>query len=315
MVYTCNECNFEVNVKFSFCPECGTKVTFIEKTDSIESDDANDQNSFSSKDIIICENCGDENTVSTLFCESCGDTLDNNSKTISEDNSTYSHIQKENSKKESLKSRKPVTATHSKSGIKKKKHPEVKTEYQTGNKLSNRQLGFIIGIVLFLSLIVLIGSGVFDKKPTVSFVPVESGSGQINLQNLEKINQLEEIIKANPENHSAMLELANLQFDSGLFERAIIYYRQYLEVHPDNADARIDFGVCYYELREYDKAIKEMETALQYKADHQIGHFNLGIVNLAAGNSEKAKEWWQKTINIDPLSSFGTRAKELIESH
>ncbi len=54
-------------------------------------------------------------------------------------------------------------------------------------------------------------------------------------------------------------------------------------------------GVCYYSLRNFDEAIKAMTEALKYKPNHQIAHLNLGIVNLAAGNIDKSREWLQKS--------------------
>jgi tetratricopeptide (TPR) repeat protein len=84
---------------------------------------------------------------------------------------------------------------------------------------------------------------------------------------------------------------------------------------PTNADARIDMGVCYYNLKQYDKAIAEMEKALKNSPNHQIGHLNLGIVNLGAGNLDKSKEWFQKAVNINPNNDIGKRAQELLQSH
>ena len=74
-------------------------------------------------------------------------------------------------------------------------------------------------------------------------------------------------------------------------------------------------GVCYYNLRNFDNAIAEMSKALEYAPKHQIGHLNLGIVNLSAGNVQKAKEWLQKAVELDPNSDAGQRAKELLNSH
>ncbi len=41
-----------------------------------------------------------------------------------------------------------------------------------------------------------------------------------------------------------------------------------------------------------------MKQALKYEPGHQIGTLNLGIVNLAAGNLEKSKEWLEKAVAI-----------------
>ena len=63
------------------------------------------------------------------------------------------------------------------------------------------------------------------------------------------------------------------------------------------------------------QAIAEMEAALKYQPKHQIAHLNLGIVNLSAKNLVASKEWFQKTVDIDPNSEAGKRAQELLTSH
>ena len=58
-----------------------------------------------------------------------------------------------------------------------------------------------------------------------------------------------------------------------------------------------------------------MKQALKYQPNHQIGTLNLGIVNLAAGNLKKSKEWLEKAVTINPNSDAGKRAEELLKSH
>ena len=74
-------------------------------------------------------------------------------------------------------------------------------------------------------------------------------------------------------------------------------------------------GVCMYNLSDFDNAIIQMKKALEYEPNHQIGHLNLGVVNLTLGNSEKAKEWFQKAYDLGPETDIGKRAKELLNSH
>jgi tetratricopeptide (TPR) repeat protein len=77
----------------------------------------------------------------------------------------------------------------------------------------------------------------------------------------------------------------------------------------------VDRGVCYYELHKFDDAINSMEKALIFQPNHQIAQLNLGIVNMAAGNNDKAREWWNKAIQTDPATEVGKKAKELLKSH
>ncbi len=74
-------------------------------------------------------------------------------------------------------------------------------------------------------------------------------------------------------------------------------------------------GVCYFEMGDYDEAIKLMEKSLEYVPNHQIAHLNLGVVNMNAGNMAVAKKWLQKAYDINPNNEVGKRAQELIKSH
>lgn len=178
----------------------------------------------------------------------------------------------------------------------------------------------IYGIIaggLVVALIIILSSGVLDSNivnTAVNQAPPQTSSG-IDLNNMQAINNLEEKIKVNPEDYKSLLELAHLKNDSGLFEAAIQNYKTYLEKNPSNADARVDMGVCYFNLKDFTNAIKEMETALKYVPNHQIAHLNLGIVNLSAGNVEVSKEWLKKAYEINPVSDIGKRAEELLKNH
>jgi tetratricopeptide (TPR) repeat protein len=112
--------------------------------------------------------------------------------------------------------------------------------------------------------IILFAAGVFDKPNSVTTnkaVTQNQNSG-IDLSAVQKINELEAAVKANPENNEALLELAHLRNDSGMFEKAIENYKEYLSRVPADADARIDMGVCYYNLGRYNEAIDAMKKLL-----------------------------------------------------
>jgi tetratricopeptide (TPR) repeat protein len=177
----------------------------------------------------------------------------------------------------------------------------------------------ILGGGIIIILAIILASGVLDS-PNISNSTnqvknqsdVNSG---VNLNNLQTINQLEEKVKQNPNDYNSLLELAHLKNDSGLYDAAIVNYKAYLEKYPKDADARVDMGVCYYNLRDYQKAIDEMETALKYVPNHQIAFLNLGVVNLTAGNIEKSKEWLKKAYEVNPTNEVGLKAQQLLNNH
>jgi len=106
--------------------------------------------------------------------------------------------------------------------------------------------------------------------------------------------------------------------------QAIIYYRKYLARNEKDADARVDMGICYFELSRRDTAqarsllttaIAEMEKAFAYNSKHQLACYNLGILNLSAGDLEKSNEWLKRCIDIAPNTEIAQKAQQLITQH
>ncbi len=240
--------------------------------------------------MIKCSNCGYQiQKIDYVFCPKCGTKLG-----ASSDNKF--------SKKGKISS--PINSEKS----------QVKT-------LDIKIIYGAVFVGIILVIFVLYVSGVFDatKIPstdnTTNFNNQQTQQSGVDLSAVQKINELESRVKANPNDHKLLLELAHLRMDSGFYEQAIQNYKTYLEHHPDDADVRIDMGVCYFNLRDFNTAIQEMEKALQYQPKHQIGHLNLGVVNLNAGNIEKAKEYFKKAVEINPNTEAGKKAQQLLSSH
>lgn len=141
---------------------------------------------------------------------------------------------------------------------------------------------------------------------------------------LKEIEALEMKVSENPQDYESILRLAHLYQDTGQLEKSILNYKLYLEKFPDNADARIDLGVSYYQMafenesqkdKYFSDAIFEMETALKYDPKHQLGHFNLGIVSLQSGKMDKAKKWLKECIAINPNTPVAQKAMEILNQH
>jgi tetratricopeptide (TPR) repeat protein len=186
------------------------------------------------------------------------------------------------------------------------------------NKLSLNKLLVIIGGLVLLIAITLYSSGIFDSPKINEMVQSPASTTQspsVDLSKMNDIKALEDKIAANPEDAQSMLQLANLQLDSGMFDAAIVNYKKYLDKNPSDADAIVDMGICYYSLKNFDEAAAVMKKAIKINPRHQLAYINLGIVNMSAGKMDEAKNWLQKAVDIDPVSDNGKKAKELLESH
>jgi TolA-binding protein len=297
MARFCPDCGNSVQEDFTFCPSCGARLS---KSAAPDQQQKPGSASAPSEKVIICDNCGGENQAGNSVCEFCGIKLSGVEAFRNEPYKVKTVKKEERGKK----------ASREKQG-KQQSVTQVK-------ELEMKKVWITLAVVAVIGFIILLASGVFDSpstSPRTDFSRQQTEGSGVDLSNLPLIKELEDKYKADPSDNETLLRLAHLKQDSGLYEQAIINYREYLSEIPDNADARIDMGVCYYNLSRYDEAIAEMTKALEYSPNHQIGHLNLGIVNLAANNLEKSREWLQKAFDINPDSDIGKRAQELLRTH
>jgi len=314
MVKFCPECGYKLVQESKYCPECGFELEQIKRDNNFKIEAS--EKPITDNGLIekkICDNCGEENDIENIICSGCGIKL-TGAKTGKVRVSPV--IQHENVS-ENLKPKPPI-----KSGSTKKNANETKTSVNAKVKSLNRAKTItIIAVGVGIAVIILIFSGLLNSL----FIPgnnvsenskttANQNSG-VDLSSIQKINDLESTIKNNPHDTTAILDLAHLKNDAGMYEQAIASYKQYLFLVPKDPDARIDMGICYYNLQNYEAAISEMEQAIKYEPKHQIGYLDLGIVNLSAGKMDKSQEWLKKAVEIDPNSEYGKKAQELLSSH
>jgi TolA-binding protein/RNA polymerase subunit RPABC4/transcription elongation factor Spt4 len=314
MANFCTECGSILSENFKFCPECGAKIISSNQNDAIgtEQTTLGDPTYKKSVEILVCENCGDENPSDNQVCDGCGIKLEGTviQKTVEGKKFVTERV-------ETLQPQKPAKLQKAKK--KKKTKPTKKAEPKKEEKeFDTKKIYLIIAVISIFIVIILFSSGVFDSSVTTvntNVNPNQSSGSGIDLGSLQNINNLEAKLDANPDDTKTLLELAHLNNDSGFYNKAIPLYQRYLEKFPEDADARIDMGVCMYNLGDFENAMREMKEALEYEPKHQIGHLNLGVVNLTAGNSDVAKEWFRKAVDLGPDTDVGKRAKELLNSH
>jgi len=274
----CPQCKSPLSSTDKFCPNCGTKVEQEPQSSKSISPDAKS---------VVCETCGRANPVSSTVCEGCGSELTVNIK--------------QKVQEETHRSAKPVS--------KKQKSKEI-SPLRGGKPSTYVIAGFAVLVLVFVVL-------EFRDSPTSQGTRVNSSSRQTQSEPslLNDIASLENIIKSEPNNSGAMLQLANKLHDAKFFPRAIEAYKSFLKLQPKNTDARVDLGICYFETGDSKQAIQEIESALKLEPKHQMAMFNLGIIHLSSGNLTEAKKWFKKCVDIDPASTAGARAKELLQQH
>jgi len=283
----CGNCGTQLSEGDAYCSKCGVKVERATRR---------------------CEVCGHVNAHAEQNCESCGARLP----------AFIGAVARTVAPKASST---PVRQT---GGSKpRKKGRKAVSSFRAWERWQFLAAGMIVLVVAFFVYTQLKSNeppGAPAGPDPLSAVPPVSP---------QEIERLQKVVDANPADALSTLRLANLLHDNGSRDpqsivRAVEMYKRYLAMNPDNPDARVDLGVCYFELGRKDSsrsqeyftsAIKEMETAFAAHPTHQTAAFNLGIVNLHAGNMEAASKWFVKAVEIDSSSTLGARAKQLLEQH
>jgi len=138
------------------------------------------------------------------------------------------------------------------------------------------------------------------------------------------IEPLEQAVSANPRDTGALIRLANGLHDNGMYLRAIETYKRYLAIRPVDPNARVDMGICYYQLAladsltaggYYASAVREMEEAFRTTPTHQPAAFNLGIVYLHMGNLDSSNAWLNRAYLLNKNSDLGIRAEKILQEH
>jgi cytochrome c-type biogenesis protein CcmH/NrfG len=234
-----------------------------------------------------CPVCGHRNQRSGAFCESCGSTLA------------------------------PGRAAHS------PQEPRPHMNRAGGWTRERWKIALVVVVVLIVALF-----GYLELNRPAPPAPQVQNTPPMEPP-MEQVRRLQEAVRANPGDPDALLRLANQLHDMGLsapslLNGAIDAYTRYLQLKPTDPNARVDLGICYFELGRTDStqslklfrsAVREMKTALTSAPKHQPAAFNLGVVSLFMGETDEATRWFRKTIDLGPETELGRRAKNMLEQH
>jgi len=93
-----------------------------------------------------------------------------------------------------------------------------------------------------------------------------------------RINELKRRVQDDPTDLPALVELANLHHDVGMWPQAIGWYEQALALSPDDPDLMTDLGICYRGTGEYARALELFARANAERPGHWQSLFNAVIV-------------------------------------
>lgn len=186
----------------------------------------------------------------------------------------------------------------------------------------NVVIALVAGLAAGLAIGWSVGSSVSKPSGPVIAAPIgqpipnpapgmPAGTGQPPAAPLDqRIATHEQIVKQDPKNVQAWIQLGNDYFDSHQHDKSIEAYGKALALQPDNPDVLTDQGIMYREVGKFELAAKNFQRANQVAPGHVQSLFNLGVVYAYdLKQTEKAIEAWTRVIQIEPNSSQAIQAR------
>ena len=97
------------------------------------------------------------------------------------------------------------------------------------------------------------------------------------------------------------------------FEKAQDYFKQSIEMYPDNEILAYNVGEIYFSNQKIDEAIHYFELSIEIKPDWPASYLKLGYAYLNKGDHEKAKLNFNKFLELDPESSEAQAVKNIVD--
>ena len=129
----------------------------------------------------------------------------------------------------------------------------------------------------------------------------------------EAIEAFKDALKFNPEYPDALNSLGYLYAEESInLEEAEEMIKKALLYQPNNGAYIDSLGWVHFKQGRYEEAIQELEQAVQFLPDPVI-YEHLGDAYLTQDNLIKAREYWQKSLDID--SKENSRVKEKLKKY
>ena len=108
------------------------------------------------------------------------------------------------------------------------------------------------------------------ERSTASTPPVTEVPSKTNVTPsfTQRVGELKASIEKNPSNAAHIITLAQLLMDGHQNAEAISYFERAAVLQPKNDSLLLDLAVCYFNEKQYDKAMQATERILMMKKDH-----------------------------------------------
>ncbi len=141
--------------------------------------------------------------------------------------------------------------------------------------------------------------------------PTPSVSGSL-IEFNAKEQQYLELIQNDPQNLTVRARLADLYFESSLFEKAITAYKELLELDRTDGDTYNDLGLSYHYTGRTELAIETLRKGSEVAPAFQRIWLSLGFVLASNNRADEARASLKKAIQLDSQTDVAAEAGRIL---
>lgn len=130
---------------------------------------------------------------------------------------------------------------------------------------------------------------------------------------LELIDSLRHVLEIEPGDPETLLNMANLNYNFQVFDKAAEYFEQYLKVAKEDHTSRATYASALSFLGNFDEAEKELLYVIAKEPTHFLARANLAISYALAGNKEATKKASTEALKYAKDEETGKKFSQFIE--
>lgn len=164
--------------------------------------------------------------------------------------------------------------------------------------------GFLLGLTLGSFVIgpkvaqsKLAGARVADA--TMTETPPPSAAGNPMATVMQRLATLKAAIEKNPNDVDALVQLGDMYMQAAKFPQAAEYLQRAVAIR-DDANVRMDLGICYKQSNQPDRALAEFQRAAAMAPEEWQPLFNEAIVLIDLGRMDEARALAAKLQKMRP---------------
>ncbi len=182
------------------------------------------------------------------------------------------------------------------------------------NPILKKILIAAIPIVIGAAIVVGINrrSGTAKATPpaTAGSLPAVDGSQPAPKDAAHELAALAEELKMKPGHPPILMRLAELERSGGHADKAAAHLQEILKQEPANEEARLELGRALFESNDIEGAIRETGRLVKDYPTNVDGLYNLGAIHANLNQFDQATAFWKRAIAANPASDSGKRAQD-----